>query len=163
MHRHFNSHTDAWYRDLHSITQQCDGQVTESCRCDVHIGDAAWEAAITWCATNDIADMPAAFITAKTSADASREKYAALEAKLAVASTQDAGSTLGVYREYIAFETEDTATTPDRVVLVYERAIADNALQADVWLGYTQYLDFGFKGQEAVAMIGILSIYVTCA
>ena len=50
----------------------------------------------------------------------------------------DAVSKLTAYQSYI--EHEKTHGDPARVQLIFERAVADNALNSDVWLSYIQYL-----------------------
>eukprot|EP00111_Clytia_hemisphaerica_P004917 TCONS_00014140-protein len=50
---------------------------------------------------------------------------------------------LELYKSYIAFEIK--SGDPTRIQCIFERAIKDNCLQHDLWISYTNYLDYKLK------------------
>lgn len=82
----------------------------------------------------DIPALEARYTSAVTMIN---DVYTPLETALAMvpAPRRDA------YESYIAAEVSDKNSRPDRVQLIFERAIVENALDPSLWLAYTAYTD----------------------
>ena len=89
-------------------------------------------------------EVDKSFTAKKEGAGKVRARYAELEAALAAAAA-DPVALLAAYKAYVEHELASKTATPDRVRLIYERAVGDNALQPEYgarsrwpgcWLGW---------------------------
>ena len=78
-----------------------------------------------------------------------KDKYLGLELEL----TAVEPPRTAVYHKYITAEIEGKTSRPDRVTLIFERAIVDNALDSGIWLWYTSYAAKHVKFPEVVLSV----------
>ena len=78
-----------------------------------------------------------------------KEKYGTLEDELAAA----AAPKTAAYHKYIAAEIESKPRRPDRVAMIFDRAIVENAVDAGLWAWYAAYSDKNIKLPKLVLSI----------